>query len=214
MVPLRSATTLLATPALISDWVPMIERVRPAQLTMMVVSGSGAARPARSTSSAPGTLTEPGMFMVAYSSKRRTSRIAILALRCDQRGDFVRGQRRRVAARLDQFAKGLCVGIDVLEQFIARRLPALQPAVELADIAVAQCREAIRSLRNKAFAGVVNDDRHILARQPRFGFERDPAGRHVGGKQRMAGREGGLVPEIEQREFIAQQKRGADLRKA
>src|SRR5881394_1054428 len=34
MVPLRSATTLLATPALISDWVPMIERVRPAQLTM------------------------------------------------------------------------------------------------------------------------------------------------------------------------------------
>ena len=80
MVPLRSATTLLATPALISDWVPMIDRVRPAQLTMMVVEGSGAARPARSTSSAPGTLTEPGMFMVAYSSNRRTSSTAILAL--------------------------------------------------------------------------------------------------------------------------------------
>ena len=75
MVPLRSARTLLVTPALISDWVPMIERVRPAQLTIMVVSESGAARPARSTSSAPGTLIEPGMFMVAYSSKRRTSRI-------------------------------------------------------------------------------------------------------------------------------------------
>ena len=75
IVPLRSARTLLVTPALISDWVPMIERVRPAQLTMMVVSESGAARPARSTSSAPGTLIEPGMFMVAYSSKRRTSRI-------------------------------------------------------------------------------------------------------------------------------------------
>ena len=43
MVPLRSARTLLGRPALISDWVPMIERVRPAQLTMMVVSGSGAA---------------------------------------------------------------------------------------------------------------------------------------------------------------------------
>ncbi len=75
IVPLRSARTLLVTPALISDWAPMIERVRPAQLTMMVVSGSGAARPARNTSSAPGTLIEPGIFMVAYSSKRRTSRI-------------------------------------------------------------------------------------------------------------------------------------------
>ena len=81
MVPLRSATTLFVTPALISDWVPMIERVRPAQLTMMVVSGSGAASPARSTSSPPGTLIEPGIFMVVYSSKRRTSRILILALR-------------------------------------------------------------------------------------------------------------------------------------
>jgi hypothetical protein len=73
MVPLRSATTLLATPALISDCVPMIDRVRPAQLTTMVVSGSGATWPARSTNSAPGMLTEPGMFMVAYSSGRRTS---------------------------------------------------------------------------------------------------------------------------------------------
>ena len=79
MVPLRSATTLLGTPALISDCVPMIERVRPAQLTTMVVAGSGAAIPVRSTSSAPGTLTEPGIFMVAYSSKRRTSRILMLA---------------------------------------------------------------------------------------------------------------------------------------
>ena len=43
MVPLRSATTLLGTPALISDCVPMIERVRPAQFTTMVVSGFGAA---------------------------------------------------------------------------------------------------------------------------------------------------------------------------
>jgi hypothetical protein len=75
MVPLRSARTLLVTPALISDCGADDRAVRPAQLTMMVVSGSGAARPARSTSSAPGTLIEPGIFMVAYSSNRRTSRI-------------------------------------------------------------------------------------------------------------------------------------------
>ena len=115
IVPLRSATTLLATPALISDWVPMIDRVRPAQLTMMVVAGSGAMLPARSTSSAPGTLTEPGMFMVAYSSNRRTSSTAILALLAISLGDFVRGQRGRVPAGLDQFAKGLGIGIHVLE---------------------------------------------------------------------------------------------------
>ena len=212
MVPLRSATTLLVTPALISDWVPMIERVRPAQLTMMVVSGSGAARPARSTSSAPGTLTEPGMFMVAYSSNRRTSRIEILAPRAISACDLLGRQRGRVPARLDQFAKGFGVGIHVPEQFIARRLPGLQPAVELTNIAVSQCRKAIRGLRNKAFAGIVDDDGHLLARQSRFGFERDPLRRHVGGKQRMAGGKGGLVPEIEQRDFFAQQQRTADLR--
>ena len=159
MVPLRSATTLLATPALISDWVPMIERVRPAQLTMMVVSGSGAASSARSTSSPPGTLIEPGMFMVVYSSKRRTSRILILALRAIRAGDFFRRQRGRVTARLHQFAKRLGVGIDVLEQFKARVLPGLQPAVERADVGVAQRVQAIRRLGNKAFAGVVDDDR-------------------------------------------------------
>ena len=51
----------------------MMLRVRPAQLTMMVVAGSGAISRARSTSSAPGTLTPRGMLMVWYSSNRRAS---------------------------------------------------------------------------------------------------------------------------------------------
>jgi len=41
-------------------------------------------------------------------------------------------------------------------------------------------------LGHKPLAGVVNNDQHILARQPRPGFQRDPVGRHVGGEQRMA----------------------------
>ena len=65
--------------------------------------------------------------------------------------------------------------------------------------------------RHKAFAGIVDDDRHVLARQPRLGLERDPVGRHVGGKQRMARGEGGFVPQVEQRDFLSQQQRGADL---
>jgi hypothetical protein len=42
----------------------MMLRVRPAQLTMTRVFGSGASARARSTSSAPGTLMLPGMFIV------------------------------------------------------------------------------------------------------------------------------------------------------
>ena len=141
------------------------------------------------------------MFMVAYSSKRRTSRIRILAFARNQRRDFVRGQRGRMPAGFDQFAKGLGIGIHIPEQFVACRLPGLQPAVEFANVRVPQCRQAIRRQRNKAFAGVVNNNRHILARQPRLGFERDPVGRHVGGKQGMAGGIGGLVPQIEQERF-------------
>jgi hypothetical protein len=64
----------------------------------------------------------------------------------NQRRDFVGGQRRRVLALLDQFAKRLGVGIHVPEQLIARQLPALQSAVELANICVSQCHQAIRSL--------------------------------------------------------------------
>ena len=117
-----------------------------------------------------------------------------------------------MAAGLHQFAKRLGVGIDVLEQFIARRLPGLQPAVELTDVAKAQLLQMIRRQRDQPFAGVIDHDRHVLARQPRLGLERDPVGRHVGGKQRMAGGKGGLVPHIEQRDFVARQQREADLR--
>src|SRR6185369_15376394 len=41
IVPLRNATTLFGMPALISDWAPMMLRVRLAQLTTIVVSGEG-----------------------------------------------------------------------------------------------------------------------------------------------------------------------------
>ena len=73
MVPVRSATTLLGTPASISDCAPMMLRVRPAQLTTMVVAGEGTRSRTRSTSSAPGTLVEVGIETRAYSSNGRLS---------------------------------------------------------------------------------------------------------------------------------------------
>ena len=111
----------------------------------------------------------------------------------------------------DQFAKGLGIGIDVLEQLKAGLFPSLPPALELPDIAVAQHFQAIRRYADEAFAVIVEHDQDVLARQPRFGFQRDPVGRHVGSEQRMAGGERGLVPDIEQRDFLAQQQRGADF---
>ena len=45
IVPLRSAATRFGMPALTSDCVPMMLRVRPAQLTMTRVCGSGASAP-------------------------------------------------------------------------------------------------------------------------------------------------------------------------
>jgi hypothetical protein len=51
----------------------MMLRVRPAQLTTMVVSGEGAMSRARKTSSAPGTLMPVGIEMREYSSNGRLS---------------------------------------------------------------------------------------------------------------------------------------------
>jgi hypothetical protein len=130
----------------------------------------------------------------------------------EQPGNFVRRQRGRVPAGLDQFAKGLGVGIDVAKQLKASRPPPLETAVEVPNVRVPQCRETIDRLRNEAFAGVVDHDRHVLAGQPGRGFERDPLSRHVGGKQRMARGKGGLAPQVEKRDFIAQQEFDADLR--
>jgi len=52
---------------------------------------------------------------------------------------------------------------------------------------------------------------HVLARQPRLGFECDPVGGHVGGEQRMSGGKRRLMPDIEQGDFITPQQRDADV---
>ena len=67
-MPFFSDTTLFGTPALISDCAPMMLRVRPPQLTTTIVSGDGTRSAKRYTSSAPGTLTAPGMLLSWNSS--------------------------------------------------------------------------------------------------------------------------------------------------
>ena len=59
MVPFLSATTLFGSFALMRDCAPMIERVRPAQLTTTSVPGFPASSGTRYTSSAPGQSSPP-----------------------------------------------------------------------------------------------------------------------------------------------------------
>ena len=71
-------------------------------------------------------------------------------------------------AQIHQFAKRLGVGIDVLEQFIASLLPALQSVVE--QTADWQSKLPLGDTpleRYQPLAGIVDHDRHVLARQPR-----------------------------------------------
>ena len=51
-----------------------------------------------------------------------------VGLALDQRSDLIRAERGRMAARLDQFAERLGVGVDVLEDFVAGVAPGLKPA--------------------------------------------------------------------------------------
>src|ERR1035438_9594917 len=62
----------------------------------------------------------------------------------NQRSYFVSGPRGRVPAGLNQFAKGLGIGIHILKQFVARHLPGLQPSVEVTNVGVPQRHQLIR----------------------------------------------------------------------
>ena len=74
-----------------------------------------------------------------------------------------------MAARLDQFAERLGVGVDVLEDFVAGIAPGLQSAGERADIAVAERPEAIDRGSDQPFAVIIEDDRHVLAQGDHLG---------------------------------------------
>ena len=49
-----------------------------------------------------------------------------------------------MSAGLDQFAKRLGIGIDVLENLVARRAPGPEPAIERANIGITQGRKPLR----------------------------------------------------------------------
>src|ERR1700722_14182375 len=117
-----------------------------------------------------------------------------------------------MAAGLNEFTERLGIGINVNKNLKPRLPPGLQTTFELANVGVAHRGETIRRLGHKAFTSVIEDDRYVLARKPDFRLERDPVRRHVGGEQRMTGGIGGLMAQIEQRDFLAQQQHAAEFR--
>ena len=172
-MPLRSAKIGLGSPALISDCVPMMDRVRPAQFTTTVVAGSGASARTRSASSAPGTLVAVGMDIVAYSSNRRASTMMTGAEPTaavpprpepeperEQGSHLAGGQRRRSRRFRDELAEGLARRVDVLEQFAAVGRPAVEPAGQQRHVGVAELTQPVGRRQRVVGPVSVHHDRH------------------------------------------------------
>jgi hypothetical protein len=204
MVPLRSATTLFGTPALkrlgADDGAGAAGAVHHDGGCLIGRGDAGPQHQLGARYADRARNVHGGVFVEAADIEDSDVGAAL-----DQRGNLIRGKRWRVAAMFHQLAKRLGVGIDVDEQLIAGVAPGGEPARERADVAIAELCERFGRVRHEPVAVVVENDRHILARQSQGRFERNPVVSHVGGKQRMAGRELRLVPDVEQRDLVARQ---------
>ena len=86
----------------------MIERVRPAQFTMILVVGSRAISRMRYGSSAFGQQMPPGMFIFWYSAKGRPSTMTKFSPRSLHARELLHGHARRVVLVLDELAEESC----------------------------------------------------------------------------------------------------------
>src|SRR5262249_16308120 len=175
MVPLRSATTLLGTPALISDCAPMMLRVRPAQFTTTIVSGEGARSRMRSTSSAPGTLTALGMETRWYSSNGRlsstTTSLCSSMSRCRSCAQLLAVPAASSANPADPLPGTINPGNRPDPSLV----PPPTPAVERKEIGVAGAREDLRGALGQAIAVVAQHDARAPPRHQAGEVELEPA---------------------------------------
>ena len=210
MVPLRSAITLLGTPALISDCAPMMLRVRPAQLTTMVVSGEGTMSCTRSTSSAPGTLMPEGIETRVYSSNGRLSSTFRSAPERISASSSRGADRGRAAVVLDEFAERLARHVHAGKSDEAGLLPAGDAALEIRDVAIAGAREDLGRARDQSVIVVDEHDARVLARHQRGEAQLQAAQRHVARPQQMILREGQFLAHVDEREFVPVAEHGFD----
>src|SRR2546430_101924 len=198
MVPLRNATTLLGTPALISDCAPMMLRVRPAQLTTTMVSGEGARSRMRSTNSAPGTWTALGRETRWYSSNGRLSSTTM----------SLRSRRSRCSSSGEMFGVALACSTNSPNALLGTLTPenSSNPAAAQAGIPPSSActlekpaREDFRRALDQAVAVVAEHDARARPRHQAGEVELEPAQRHRTREQEMALREDQLLAQIDER---------------
>ncbi|MNQ62955.1 hypothetical protein D3C85_773210 [compost metagenome] len=110
-----------------------------------------------------------------------------------------------------QFAEGFTRHVDVDEQLATGAPPTVQPAVEQADIEVAQRLQTLSGDARQAFAIVVDGHLGIAPWNPRIHLKLKFRQRNVGREQWMGLREGGFFAHIHQRQFFMVQQGLADL---
>src|SRR6516165_5284624 len=175
MVPLRSATTLLGTPALINDCAPMMLRVRPAQLTTTMVCGDGAdTQHELGARHVDGGGDRDALVFVERPAVEHDD-VAALAHEPRELGGV---DARRGARVLDELAERLARDVDAGEQFEPGLGPARNPAVERMEIGVAGAREDVSGALAKAVGGVAQHDARAPPRHQAGEFELEPAQRH------------------------------------
>ncbi len=134
-----------------------------------------------------------------------------VGLGVDQGLQVFGGDGRGMAPGVDQFAKGLAVGIDVLEQLIARRPPALESALQRPKMTIAQLAQAFGRGGDQALAVVIQHDRRVLAGDAAQDLQLQPAERQAGGEQGMSPGEGVFFAQVDQGDFPAGDQGQADL---
>ena len=136
-----------------------------------------------------------------------------VALGIEQRLDFLRAERRRVALCLHVFAKGFAGHVHVLEDLAASRTPAIQTTFEQIDTRVAEFSQFGGRLRGQVHAVVhaIQNNQRIPARNARPCLQLQPRERQVGRPQRVRLRVWVFFAHIDQGDFLAGQQRSAHV---
>ena len=190
-------------PRSISVCAPMMERVRPAQLTTILVVGSGTRSPMRSASSPFGQQMPPGMFICWNSAKVRPSTIDEILARVAHRLQAVRRHARRVPLLLDQLAEGLARHVDAGIERVARRAasPARRPPGRARCVAK-RLGTPRRALGN-AVAAVAQHQPHRRVRHQRRQAQLEAAVGQRHGEEQMRLAELAVLAHVEERDLAA-----------
>ncbi len=210
IVPLRSATTLFGTPALISDWAPMMLRVRPAQLTTIVVSGEGTMSCTRNTSSAPGTLMPVGIETREYSSNGPAVEHLEVGAVAHHGGELICAHAGRAAVVLDEFAEGLARHVHARKQHKPGLGPCGNAAVQIREVRVTGARQNSGRALDQAVIVVNQNNAGGEARDEPRKPDFEAAQRHRARPQQVILRERQFFAHIDQRQLGTVAEHGLD----